>query len=35
MRDRQFGTLRVEVASRAHNMTCWRLVAVRPADPAS
>jgi hypothetical protein len=32
MRDRQFGALRVEGASRAHNMTRWRLVAVRPPE---
>lgn len=35
MRDRQFGALRVEVASRAHNMTRWRLVAVRPPEATS
>jgi hypothetical protein len=35
MRDRQFGALRIAVASRASNMTRWRVVAVPQAKAAS
>ena len=32
--DRKFGQLRVELATRAHNVSRWRVVVLPPADGA-